>query len=518
MMRQITICGSNVRRATSCATMAALMGAAFLVTAVSGTAQPTNSQQANSQIGVFPLSTSSPEARRLVEESFDQGFDRLRQPEQIELLRKAVQIDPEFAIAHEFLVEASFDSAEKVREQEKAFATRSHASPSEQLAIEWFQDAADQKLMSAIFKMNTLLHQYPRDKWIVWMAVMWLTHQGQYARAIDIYERSGLTDAPGFLNHMAYLYSHFRQFDKAFALMDLYAAMMPNEANPQDSYGEISCRGGRFEQAIEHYRTAMAINPQFYNSQFGIADTYSVMGDQVRARQEYEIGFQKFSPPEVQQIRWRTKEATTFIREGDYVSADHAFQAVADYARSRQNSRAEADTYRQMALYQQNPKHGLVFLDKAEAATQEAKNTEKISTEQELAQILRARVEIALKMGMTKLAASNLARLTEMSEISQDRQIEVEYHGAAGAVLFSEHKYDEAVSHLEEDPNNLFSLRLLVDAYQKIGYSAGAMQTSKILAGRNDPTLEQALVVPAFRKCCDTLTCSGGAKAACLRR
>lgn len=497
--------------------MAALMGTALLLTAVACAAQQTSSQQADSQIGVFPLTTYSPEARRLVEESLEQGFDRLERAEQIELLRKALQIDPEFAIAHQFLVLASLDSAEQVREQEKAFATRSHASPAEQLAIDWFQDAADQKLMSAVPKMNTLLHQYSRDKWVVWMAILWLTRQTQYDHAIAVFERSGITNSPGLTNHMGYANARIRQFDKAFVLMDRYAAMMPNEANPQDSYGEISLLAGRFDQAIEHFRAALAINPQFYASQFGIADTYSLIGDEVRARQEYEIGFQKFSSPELQQIKWRTREATTFIRESDYENAGHAFQAIADYARSRQNSRAEADTYRQMALYQQNPKHALVFLDKAEAATQESKNTQKIATEQELAQILRARVDVALKMDMKKMAVSNLAQLAEMSKTSNDKQIEVEYHGAAGAVLFSEHKYDEAISHLEEDPDNPFSLRLLAFAYQKIGYSAGARRTSDILANFNEPTLEQALVVPAFRKCYDTPACSGNAKAASLR-
>jgi hypothetical protein len=40
-----------------------------------------------------------------------------------------------------------------------------------------------------------------------------------------------------------------------------------------------------------------------FTSQFGIADTHSLMGDQVRARQEYEAGFKKFSLPELHLMR-----------------------------------------------------------------------------------------------------------------------------------------------------------------------------------------------------------------------
>jgi tetratricopeptide (TPR) repeat protein len=318
------------------------------------------------------------------------------------------------------------------------------------------------------------------------------------------------------INNMGYAYASIRQFDKAFAMMDKYVASMPNDSNPQDSYAEILRLAGRFNQSIEHYRTSLVINPEFYSSQFGLADTYSLMGDQVRARREYEIGFQKFTLPELQQILWRTREAATYVREGDYDGAQHAFQAIADYAHTRQNSQAEADTYRQMAMCEPNPKQAMAYLGKAEAATQDGKNALKIAISQELAQVLRARVELALKMGNKDLGNSTLARLEKMSESADDKLIESAYHGAAGAVLFSQHKYDQAISHLEEDTSNPLSLKLLAAAYQKIGYSAGAKRTTETLTNLNDPTLEQALVVPAFRKCGEG-ACGGNTKSASLK-
>jgi len=514
----------NVRRK-----VASLAGIGLLFAAVSGVAQqsaspqtvpqPTVPQPTNALTAVFPLTSKSPEARRLVEEALILYLDRVEQEQSIEILRKAVQVDPDFAMGHEFLAQISLDSAEQVSEQAKAFAARNHATTSEQLVIEWYQDAADHKLISAITKMNDVLNQYPHDKWVVWMTTWWLQSQAQYERVIAVYERSGITDSPGLINNMGYNYAYVRQFDKAFAMMDKYVAAMPNDSNPQDSYAEILRLAGRFNQSIEHYRTSLVINPEFYSSQFGIADTYSLMGDQVRARKEYEVGFQKFTLPELQQILWKTREAATFVREGDYEGAQHAFQAIADYAHSRQNSQAEADTYRQMAVCEQNPKQALVYLGKAEAATQDGKNALRIAITQELAQILRARVEVALKMGNKELANSNLSRLADMSESANDKLIELAYHGAAGAVLFSERKYDQAISHLEEDTNNPFSLKLLATAYQKIGYSAGAKRTNETLTNLNDPTLEQALVVPAFRKCSESpSSCAATTKSASLKK
>jgi tetratricopeptide (TPR) repeat protein len=499
-------------------TAVSIIGMGLLLTAVTALAEEKPVEQTNPQTAVLPLTSKSPEARRLVEEALMLYLDRVEQEQAIEILRKAVQVDPDFAMGHEYLAQISLDSAEQVGEQQKAFATRNTASPSEQTVIEWYQDAADHKLISAITKMNDVLNQYPHDKWVVWMSTWWLMSQAQYERSIAVYEHSGITDSAGLINNMGYNYAYSRQFDKAFAMMDKYVAALPNDSNPQDSYAEILRLAGRFNQSIEHYRAALAINPDFYSSQFGIADTNSLMGDQASARKEYEVGFRKFPLPELQRILWRNREAATYVREGDYEGADHAFQAVADYCHDRNNSQAEADTYRQMALYQQNPKQALVYLGKAEAATQEGKNALKIAISQELAQILRARVEVALKMGNKEMASSNLNRLTGMSDSSDDKLIELAYHGAAGASLFAEHKYDQAISHLEEDANSPLSLKLLASAYQKIGYTAGAKRTNDTLANLNDPTLEQALVVPAFRKCIDTPSCNGNAKTAALKR
>jgi tetratricopeptide (TPR) repeat protein len=473
---------------------------------------------ADSASATLQLTSTSPEAQRLVVEAMRVGLDLVEQEQSDVMLRQAIKLDPDFAMAHELLAQNSLDPAEQVVENAKALALLSHASPAERLVIEWWQDAMDHKLISAITKMNDVLSQYPHDKWVIFMATNWVTTQTQYERAIAVYERSGITDSAGLMNNMGYCYAYMRQFDKAFTLMDKYVAALPKDANPQDSYAEILRMAGSFNKSLEHYRAALAIDPQFYSSQFGIADTYSLMGDQVRARQEYEIGFQKFPLPELHLVQWRTREAETYIREGDLQGADHAFQAIADDAHSKHMSHEEADIYRQMALYQPDPKQALTLLDKAEAALKEGKNSMPASIHQEQAQILRARVELAVKSSNRQTVHTLLVRLQEMSSTSTDRLIDTAYHGAAGAAAFSQRKYDEAISQLEEDKNNPLSLKLLALAYQKIGYSAGAKRTSETLANLNDPTLEQALVVPSFRKCYEDPSCGGNVKAVSLKK
>jgi tetratricopeptide (TPR) repeat protein len=283
--------------------------------------------------------------------------------------------------------------------------------------------------------------------------------------------------------------------------MAKYAAALPGDPNPEDSYAEILRLAGRFEQSIQHYRAALAIDPKFYSSQFGIADTYSLMGKQTQAREEYKIGFEKFPLEEMQQVLWKTREATTYVREGDVKGADRAFQALADTAHARHISQVEADTYRQMAIYQSDAKRALQLLGKADAALLEHANATQTAIQQESAQILRARVELAVRVGDKKAAQASLEPLDQMAQTANDRLIEAAYHGAAAAIFYSEGNYDRAIEHLEEDTDNPLSVELLADAYQKNGDLESARRTAESLSERNDPTVEQALVVPNFRKC-----------------
>src|SRR5207244_12837603 len=80
------------------------------------------------------------------------------------------------------------------------------------------------------------------------------------------------------------------------------------------------------------------------------------------------------------------------------------------------------------------------------------------------------------------------------------------------AWCFSDGKYNGAIAHLEEGENSAVSLEPLAAAYQNSGDRAQAQHTAETLANFNDPSLEQALVVPTFRTCYQDPSCSGSIK------
>ena len=446
------------------------------------------------------ITTKSPKAHA----SFEQGLKKMEMlhlQAGLENFRSAVKADPKFALGHIFLTFFSQDPAEQVAERDKALASRASAGPEEKLIIDWLASASQSRWIPAIQAMNEALQTYPRDKHLHWLAGWWLAvNQNQWRRAIPRFERVIEID-PKFAdawNEVAYCYAKTDNFEKAFADIKHYTELVPNEANPQDSFAEISRMAGKFDDALKHYHMSLKIDPTFHESQLGLGDTYALMGDEPQARAEYAIAIQLGT--KVQAVTWSLQSAATYIREGDASGADLAFQAVAQRAHSDDFGNLEAEAYRSMALYQKDSAAAMAALQKAELALQDKHNLPQSIIDVGRASILRVRVERAARDGNKAVAAEALKQLENLTKGTSDENVQLAYHGASGALLMAQGKYEEAIAHLEEDERNPFSMQRLTVAYEKTGAKEKAERMAARLSGFNEPLIEQAVVVPAFRK------------------
>lgn len=466
---------------------------------------PSLSAQAEqkSLAGSLPITTKSPEALKLYESGLVK-LENLHGPEAMQDFRHAIQLDPDFALANIMMsfesVDQTLDPAEKVAARKRAIASRMKVSADERLVIDWLSNSSEGRIIPAIQAMNEVLARYPNDKYLAWLGAVWVENQQQIRRAIPMFEHA-IQLNPDFappLNELGYCYARVREFDKAFSTMQRYIDLLPNESNPQDSYAEILRMAGHFDEALEHYRASLKIDPGFVSSQLGIADTYALMGDQVRARSEYELAIQNASS-RTEAAMWRLQSATTYVREKNWSGADDAFRAAAEQSHREALAVPEAEAYRMMAAYQTSGDQALALLNKAEGVLQEKHPLPQMARQQELALILRDRVSRAAQAGKVALAKSVLKRLQDLSEATHDQVVGIAYDGAAGAMLVQEGRYQEALAHLEEDSRNPLTMKLMVTAYQKTGAQSAADEMAAILSQWNEPTLEQALVSPEFR-------------------
>ena len=140
------------------------------------------------------------------------------------------------------------------------------------------------------------------------------------------------------------------------------------------------------------------------------------------------------------------------------------------------------------------------LLTKADAALSEKHQMPKAVYEQELAQIMRNWLTRLVQKNAMADATGILKQMEELSQYNPGGRVEFAYHGAAGTLLLAQGKSKEAIAHLEEDSQSPLSLKQLILAYEKTGNKEEAGRAARKLAGFYEPTMEQAVVVPEFRK------------------
>ena len=451
----------------------------------------------------MPVTTSSAEARSLYEKGM-QDYENLYLERCNEDWRGAVKADPNLAVAWAWIAFNSSNPEEVSAAREKAKALAPKLTPGEQLIVAWISKVQEGDFIGGISAMNDLLEMFPKDKHLHYLAGNWLMGENGDEQARKIMEKALALDKnyPAALNDLAYLYARNREFTKAFAAMDRYVALLPAEPNPQDSYGELLRMAGSFEGSLQHYKAALKIDPDFVTSQVGLGDTYALMGNQEQARVEYDKAI-RFAHNEADRLTYSMQKAMTWVRDGDFAEADKSFQEIAQTANAKDQYLQEAQAYRHLAEYQTDDGAALKYLQLAEESLGQ-RTISKGDKDEELSRILRYRTVRATHSGNQALADQSLKQLEALVASGRNRIVQSSYNGAAGTLLMSQKdidqkKIEQAITYLEEDQDNPFTMELLVQAYYQTNQPDKLARAEARLRGTNVPTIEQALVVPAVR-------------------
>jgi len=466
-----------------------------------GSARAQESAPAASATSTVPVTTQSTLAANAYEMGLVQREDRLFVDEGLEFFRQAVKADPQFALGHAALGYFTADPKEAKDESALALKFIASAAPDEQLLIHWMNDTKNGETVEAISAMNDLLGKYPTDKRLGNLAAEWLcANQGAFEHGEAILVRLLKYDRSYYpaMNNLAYCYALSGQPQLAPPLMEQYVAALPNEPNPQDSYGEIMRMLGDYPAALQHYQNALKINPHFNPSQVGVASTYALMGDETKARAQYQVAI-KGTKERSTQINYRILWAMTYYRENKPRLAREAFEKVDTEAHQAGLTVQEAEIHRAMALFNPDPVGALKDLDEAREDLSGKSNLLPGDRENELALILQARAFIAVKAGKTDAAQATEKLLENMAQSNHSTPVQEAYHSANGAVLFAQGDYAGAIAELQEDPQNPLSLQLLSAAQTKAGQAADARKTLETLAAISDERVETAFAAPPAR-------------------
>jgi tetratricopeptide (TPR) repeat protein len=441
----------------------------------------------------IPWTTNSQDARR----AFQGGLENLENQQTHRAhndFRLAIRSDAQFALAHLFLAYDNSDPSEERAELDKAQTLSANASKPEQMLVKWLAGSQQGQMVPAIAAMNDLLAAYPNDKVLLFLAGRWMVQQQNYEPAQKLLERAIAIDPnyPAALNELGYGYAGTHNFDRAFASLDRYVQLLPGEPNTEDSYGEISRKAGRFEQAIKHYEKALSYDGSFIWSQGGLADTYMLMGQEERARAEYAKAIAAASSVG-DRLNWELQSGMTYYFERQHESADAALTKLAQEAHALHVGKTEAMSYRVMSECDPDIAGILHHSHDAEEALTEKTDISGRDRDEETARVLQVRAVQAASFGKMDVANASLQKLAEMASNSRDSVILTANEGAIGGVLWAQKKYTEAIPHLEEDQANPLSAARLAMAYRETGDTQRADAVVNNLNSNHEPTIEDFL-------------------------
>ena len=233
----------------------------------------------------MPITTSSDEA--LAE--FQAGralLDNLHFTEARPYFERAVELDPGFAMGHLFMANTSPTTALFFASLEQAEANAAGATEGEQAAIAVTSAAARNDQAAQLEALSRLVTLYPQDERSHNQLANFFNGQQDYDNAILHYGHAVAIN-PEFAtayNSLGYAQRANGNLDGAKDAFAKYVELIPDEANPYDSYAELLMEMGQYDEAVENYEKALVIDSHFSGSYAGISVAESLKGNAVAAQ------------------------------------------------------------------------------------------------------------------------------------------------------------------------------------------------------------------------------------------
>ncbi len=198
-------------------------------------------------------------------------------------LEKAVELDPQFAVAYLSLYQVYryLNRPQLAAEAlEKAKAHSGRAAEKERLYIEATYARRVEKNADKDFGiLQEIAAKYPKEKEVHSTLFGIYQQKKMYPEAIAEASKALELDPQWatILNQLGYLYMETGDLGKAEEYLKKAVSVAPEDANPLDSLGQLYFLTGRLDEAVAQYREAVRIKPDF-GSEDIIANIYAVKG------------------------------------------------------------------------------------------------------------------------------------------------------------------------------------------------------------------------------------------------
>ena len=240
------------------------------------------------------ITTNSNDALKLFLEGQDLS-EKFKLPQAALMFDKAIALDKDFAMAY-FYRASSGGGYKIVRENlSKAVELLNKVTDGERHLILYSKALFDGDAVKQKQELDSLLLLYPEDKRVQGLAGSYYYTLQDYPNALKHLTKAVAIDKkyPSSYNMLGYVHMGMQNFSEAEAPFKKYIELIPNEANPYDSYAELLLIQGRYDESIKQYEKALEIDPEYVTALIGIGNNYVFKTDYNKARTYYQQYFDK---------------------------------------------------------------------------------------------------------------------------------------------------------------------------------------------------------------------------------
>lgn len=289
------------------------------------------------QAGLAQAMTNNVEAYRYY--SLGVGKAQAFQNAQAEaLLRKAIQLDPKFAMAYA-RVGYAYSVTDFVPDKGRPFLAKAiqlsdRLTAKDRLFVTAWDAIARQDYPGAIRTMQQIVDEFPLETEAYARLARLLYGEERPQETIAVSRRALAVDPDygDLYNVLGICYLGLGRYDEAIAAHRHYVQLAPAEPNPHDSLGMSFQQSGRYESAAAEYNTALSLDPEFEPAIIHLGDVYFQQGRYHDALRQYQRYIQVTGSDTARAVGYRSL-AQVYWRQGDFNRAGEAARNEARYAK-----------------------------------------------------------------------------------------------------------------------------------------------------------------------------------------
>jgi len=231
-------------------------------------------------------------------------LDKFYHVEARKFLEKAVEFDPNFAMAYLHLSSAYGALGERQASDEafkKAKTLSEKATEKERLYIEIAYASRIEKNQEKEFRiLKRMEKKYPKEKKVHHYLGNIYSNKKLLNEALENYKKAlELDPNDGFvMNLIADVYLEWGDYEKGIEYLENYAAISPGDANPLDSMAWVYLGMGKLDEAIAKWKEALEAKPDFFTG-WGISYPYALKEDYTEAMRWIDRYIINVVPPDL---------------------------------------------------------------------------------------------------------------------------------------------------------------------------------------------------------------------------